>query len=127
MLTPITSAEARNAAHALMAQRGAAVTVINDSPGFVVQRILATIVNIAAEIAQRRIASIEDIEDAVRLGLGYPQGPLSLGDKIGGARVLSILTHMQTITGDPRYRASHWLRRRVALGISLLQPETPRH
>jgi 3-hydroxybutyryl-CoA dehydrogenase len=126
MLTAITSPEARNAAHALMAQRGAAVTVINDSPGFVAQRILATIVNIAAEIAQRHIASIEDIEDAVRLGLGYPQGPLSLGDKIGGARVLSILTNMQTITGDPRYRASHWLRRRVALGKSLLEPETAR-
>jgi 3-hydroxybutyryl-CoA dehydrogenase len=126
MLTAITSSEARNAAHALLAQRGAAVTVINDSPGFVVQRILATIVNVAAEIAQRRIASIADIEDAVRLGLGYPQGPLSLGDQIGGARVLSILCHMQSITGDPRYRPSNWLQRRVALGKSLLEPETPR-
>jgi 3-hydroxybutyryl-CoA dehydrogenase len=126
MLTSITSPAARDAAHALMAQRGAAVTVINDSPGFVVQRILATIVNIAAEIAQRRIASIEDIEDAVQLGLGYPQGPLSLGDQIGGAKVLSILSHMQSLTGDPRYRPSSWLRRRVALGKSLLEPETPR-
>ena len=90
------------------------------------QRVLATIVNIAANIAQRGIASVTDIEDAVRLGLGYPQGPLSWGDAVGGERVLAILRNLQAATGDPRYRPSAWLVRRVSLGLSLLTPEAER-
>lgn len=126
MLTAATTPAARDAAHALLAQDGVPVTVINDSPGFVVQRVLATIVNIAAHIAQRGIASVADIEDAVCLGLGYPMGPLALGDGIGGARVLEILMRLQAQTGDPRYRPSPWLSRRAALGLPLLQPEAAR-
>jgi 3-hydroxybutyryl-CoA dehydrogenase len=126
MLTTATSSAVRDAAHALFASDGVAVTLINDSPGFIVQRVLATIVNIAANIAQRGIAAVDDIEDAVRLGLGYPAGPLALGDVLGGARVLEILERMQMQTGDPRYRPSPWLSRRVALGLSLKTPEAPR-
>ena len=92
----------------------------------IVQRVLATIVNIAANIAQRGIASVADIEDAVRLGLGYPRGPLSWGDALGGERVLAILRRMHESTGDPRYRPSAWLVRRVGLGLSLLTPEAAR-
>tara|TARA_R110000787_G_scaffold187146_7_gene299077 strand:- start:23095 stop:24633 length:1539 start_codon:yes stop_codon:yes gene_type:complete len=127
MLTAVTDRQVRDAAHALLASDGVAVSLINDSPGFVVQRVLATIVNIAANIAQRRIASVEDIEDAVKLGLGYPHGPLSWGDKIGGINVLKILNNMRGMTGDPRYRPSPWLVRRVKLGLSLLTPEAERN
>ncbi len=126
MLTASTTPAVRDAAHALLAHDGAAVTVINDSPGFVLQRVLATIINIAAQIAQLGIASMADIEAAVQLGLGYPHGPLAWGDAIGGERVLTILRNMQALTGDPRYRPSPWLVRRVALGLSLLTPEAPR-
>lgn len=126
MLTSVTSAEARECAVTVFGAHAAGLTVINDSPGFVVQRVLATIVNIAANIAQRGIASVADLEDAVRLGLGYPQGPLSWGDRIGGARVLEILQNLQAVTGDPRYRPSPWLVRRVGLGLSLLTPEASR-
>jgi len=126
MMTAITEPSARDLSLALFSRDGAQVTLINDSPGFVVQRVLATIVNIAANIAQRGIASVPDIEDAVKLGLGYPHGPLSWGDRLGGARVLSILRNMHAITGDPRYRPSLWLQRRVALGVSLLTPEVRR-
>lgn len=126
MLTPATSAAARDAAHALFGGGDVPVTLINDSPGFVVQRVLATIVNIAANIAQRGIASVADIEDAVKLGLGYPHGPLAWGDRIGGQNVLTILRNMQDVTGDPRYRPSPWLARRAGLGLSLLTPEALR-
>ena len=125
MMTSITAPVARDAAHALLAQ-GGDVTIINDSPGFVSQRILATIVNIAANIAQRGIASVDDIEDSVRIGLGYPAGPLSIGEEIGGDRILMILDAMQAQTGDMRYRPSLWLSRRVTLGVSLLTPEASR-
>lgn len=126
MLTAATSPAAREAALGLLASDGVPVTAINDSPGFIVQRVLATIVNIAAEIAQRGIASVADIEDAVRLGLGYPYGPLAWGDRVGTHRVLRILRNMQSATGDPRYRPSPWLVRRAGLGISLLTPEAAR-
>lgn len=126
MLTALTTIVKRDAALALFCCDGVSATLINDSPGFVVQRVLAMTVNIAANIALRGIASVEDIEDAVRLGLGYPSGPLSWGDKIGGDRVLTILRNMQAVTGDPRYRPSLWLSRRVGLGVSLLTQEAKR-
>jgi 3-hydroxybutyryl-CoA dehydrogenase len=126
MLTAATCPASRDAARAVFASDGIGCTVINDSPGFVVQRVLATIVNIAADIAQRGIADVADIEAAVTLGLGYPQGPLSWGDRIGAGRVVTILDEMLRVVGDPRYRASPWLRRRAALGLSLLSPEPER-
>ncbi|HSW14002.1 MAG TPA: 3-hydroxyacyl-CoA dehydrogenase [Solimonas sp.] len=126
MLSTVTNRAVRDAALALLGSDGVKVTLINDSPGFVLQRILATIVNIAANIAQRGIASIPDIEDAVKLGLGYPMGPLSWGDRIGGERILSILRNLQSQTGDPRYRPSPWLLRRAQLARSLLTPEAER-
>lgn len=126
MLTVCTSPSFRDTALALFGAQGVPVTLINDSPGFVVQRILAVIVNVAANIAQRGIASVSDIEDAVKLGLGYPYGPLSWGDVMGGERILTILRNMQAATGDPRYRPSLWLTRRVGLGTSLLTAEASR-
>ena len=59
------------------------------------------------------------INQAVRLGLGYPQGPLDLGDFVGPQRILAILEAMHTFYGDPRYRPSPWLKRRALLEISL--------
>lgn len=126
MLTVATLPRLRDAAHAILSSKGASVTVINDSPGFVVQRVLACIVNIASTIAQRGIASVRDIEDAVKLGLGYPHGPLAWGDLIGGRRILEILENMYKLTGDPRYRPSLWLVRRASLGLSLLTAEAHR-
>jgi len=124
MTTPVTTAAMRAAAHGLLASDGVPVTVIRDSPGFVAQRVLAQIVNIACDIAQQRIASPEDIDAAVTLGLGYPRGPLAWGDTIGARRILSILEALHAFYGDPRYRASPWLKRRARLGVSLLSEES---
>ncbi len=123
MTTPVTDAGMRDAAHALFAADGAVVDVIHDSPGFVVQRVLAHIVNIACDIAQQRIASPTDIDLAVRIGLAYPMGPLAWGDVIGAPRVLRILEELFRAYGDPRYRASPWVSRRARLRVSLLTPE----
>ena len=120
MISPATQANWRDAAHALLAGDGAAVSVIQDSPGFVAQRIVAAIVNVAAEIAQQGIATPVDIDRAVTLGLGYPSGPLAMGDALGGERILEILRNLHRVTGDMRYRPSLWLQRRVQLGLSLL-------
>lgn len=125
MLTPATSPEMRDAAHALFARHGGTVSVIHDSVGFVAQRTLAMVVNLACDIAQQQIASVDDIDQAVHLGLGYPQGPLAWGDSLGPQRILLILQRLSELTGDPRYRPSPWLRRRAALGLSLRHEEPP--
>ena len=126
MLSPVTTVEVRDGMHGLLSVDEVPVTVINDSPGFISQRILATIVNIAGNIAQRGIATVPDIEDAVTLGLGYPLGPLAWGDKVGGAKIVEILSNMFRLTNDPRYRVSLWLRRRAQSGASLLTREAGR-
>jgi 3-hydroxybutyryl-CoA dehydrogenase len=123
MTNPVTRVDVRDGAWGLLASDDVAVSVVRDSPGLVAQRVVATIVNIGCDIAQQRIATPEDIDKAVTLGLGYPAGPLSWGDRVGADRVLAILDSMLAATGDPRYRASLWLRRRAALGVSLLTSE----
>jgi 3-hydroxybutyryl-CoA dehydrogenase len=123
MTTPATQPVWRDAAHAIFAADGAKVSVLRDSPGFIAQRVVAMIVSVATEIAQQRIASPSDIDTAVRIGLGYPLGPLSMGDALGPSTVLEILNNMHALTGDPRYRPGAWLRRRAQLGLSLLQAD----
>jgi 3-hydroxybutyryl-CoA dehydrogenase len=119
MSTPATRTEYREAAHAILGADGVRVSMIRDSAGFIAPRIVAMIVAIACEIAQQRIASPADIDAAVRLGLGYPVGPLEMGNLLGPARVARLLEEIFSVTGDPRYRPSLWLRRRARLGLSL--------
>jgi len=121
---PATRSDFAQAAHALFARDGKAVSVIRDSGGFVTQRVVATIVNIASDICQQRVCSPQDLETAVTLGLGYPLGPLAMGDKFGPANILEVLFNLQTVYGDPRYRPSPWLRRRGVIGLSLLHEES---
>ena len=121
---PASRDDMRDAAHALFARDGKAVSVIRDSAGFVTQRVVAAVVNIASDICQQRICSPKDLETAVTLGLGYPMGPLAMGNRWGPANVLEVLFNMQTVYGDPRYRPSPWLRRRGAIGLSLLHEES---
>ena len=121
---PATRPDMRDAAHALFARDGKAISMIRDSGGFVSQRVVATIVNIACDICQQGICSPQDLETAVTLGLGYPMGPLTMGDKFGPTEILEVLFNVQTVYGDPRYRPSPWLRRRGALGLSLNHVES---
>lgn len=121
---PATRPDMRTLAHGLFAADGKPVSVIRDSAGFITQRVVATIVNIGADICQQGICSPQDLNLAVEIGLGYPRGPLAMGDWVGPVNILEVLFNMQTVYGDPRYRPSPWLRRRAALGLSLMQPES---
>ena len=120
---PATRTDMRDAAHTLFARDGKAVSVIRDSGGFVTQRVVSTIVNIASDICQQGICSPKDLETAVTLGLGYPLGPLTMGNRYGPTNILEVLFNMQTVYGDQRYRPSPWLRRRGAIGLSLMHEE----
>jgi 3-hydroxybutyryl-CoA dehydrogenase len=119
MTNPAADSALAAKAQELLARSGLPVTTIEDSPGFIVQRVLAMIVNIGCDIVQQGICTPADLDRAVELGLGYPRGPLAWGDHLGAHRVLAILENMLHVTGDPRYRPSPWLRRRAQLGLSL--------
>ena len=123
MTNPATTPAYLAMACGLFGATGVPVSVIRDSSGLVTQRVVAHIINIAADIAQQGIAAPEDIDRAVVLGLGYPVGPLAWGDAIGPSTVLAILQNLELQTGDPRYRASPWLQRRALLGLSLQHKE----
>src|SRR5690606_22215958 len=83
MLSPATAPDFADSAAALLTSDGIPVSRLRDSTGFVGQRVVATIVNVACDMAQARIAAPAEIDVAVRLGLAYPQGPLAWGDAIG--------------------------------------------
>jgi len=120
---PALRQDMRQAAEVVFSLDGKALSVIRDSGGFVTQRVVACIVNIASDICQQQICAPSDLDLAVRLGLGYPKGPLALGNHLGAENILEVLFNLQTVYADPRYRPSPWLRRRGALGLSLLHVE----
>lgn len=111
----ITQSEFVQQAHSIFNLDGQDVTVIQESIGFVAQRVIAMVINLACDIAQQGVASVDDINAAVRLGLGYPHGPIDWGDVLGSAKILLTLERITQISADPRYRPSPWLQRRVKL------------
>ena len=121
-LDPALEAQARQA----LGGDGVPVEVINDSPGFVSQRVVASIVNLGCEIAQKGIADPHTLDRAITLALGYPKGPLGFAEHYGAARILAILEAMQLCYGgEARYRPSPWLRRRVQLALPLAAADRP--
>jgi len=119
MSSLVTKANYVQAAHSIFNLDGITATVIAESVGFVAQRVLSMVINLGCDIAQQNIATVDDINAAVRLGLGYPFGPIEWGDQIGSKKVLLTLERISQITHDPRYRPSPWLQRRVALNLPL--------
>lgn len=124
MPTFVTRPALVQAAQSMFNLDGVTTSVIQESVGFVAQRALAMIVNLGCDIAQQGVATVEDINIAVKLGLGYPYGPIEWGDVLGAEKILKTLDRMTAITRDPRYRPSPWLRRRVQLGLPLIHTTT---
>ncbi|ABL68313.1 3-hydroxyacyl-CoA dehydrogenase PaaH [Paracoccus denitrificans] len=98
---------------------GKQVSVVDDTPGLVVLRMLAMLANEASEAVLTRVATPADIDRAMTLGVNYPKGPLAWADTVGPARILSVLDAIHAACGDSRYRASQLLRRQVATGARL--------
>jgi 3-hydroxybutyryl-CoA dehydrogenase len=96
---------------ALVQSAGAAVSVLDDIPGLLVARTAAMLVNEAADVVGRKVASAADVDLAMRLGVGYPIGPLEWGDRIGAHRLVVLLDALSAIYRDGRYRACTTLRR----------------
>ena len=94
---------------------GKEVVVVRESPGFVTSRINALIGNEAFHMLQEGIASAEDIDKAMRLGLNHPMGPFELVDLVGLDVRLSILEYLHNTLGE-KYRPSPLLRQYVKAG-----------
>ena len=89
---------------------------VKEAPGFVVNRILIPMINEACFICQEGLASVEDIDTAMKLGANHPMGPLALGDLIGLDIVLDVMEVLYTETGDPKYRPCTLLKKMVRAG-----------
>ena len=95
---------------------GKSPVLVQEGPGFVVNRILVPMINEAIGILADGLASPEGIDTAMKLGAAHPMGPLELGDLVGLDVCLAIMEVLQAETGDPKYRACPLLRKMVRGG-----------
>ncbi len=111
-----SSDETFRAVYELSERIGKQPVEVQDSPGFVVNRILVPMMNEAAFVLSEGVASAEDIDRAMQLGANHPMGPLHLADLVGLDVVLYICDVMYNETHDPKFRACYLLRRMVRAG-----------
>lgn len=100
----------------LARQIGKKPVLVQEAPGFVVNRILIPMINEAIVVLAEGTATAEDIDNAMKWGANHPIGPLALADLIGLDVVLAILETLQQETGDSKYRPSPLLRKMVRGG-----------
>lgn len=89
---------------------------VEEAAGFVVNRILIPMINEGIGIYAEGVASVEGIDNAMKLGANHPMGPLALGDLIGLDVCLAIMEVLQAETGDSKYRPHPLLRKMVRGG-----------
>ena len=100
----------------LSVEIGKTPVVVNEAPGFVVNKILIPYCNEGVCVLQEGVASAEDIDIAMQLGCNHPMGPLHLGDLIGWDVVLNIMDVLFNETHDSKYRANVMIRKMVRAG-----------
>jgi 3-hydroxybutyryl-CoA dehydrogenase len=96
---------------------GKTPVLVNEAPGFVVNRILIPMVNEGIGILADGVATAEDIDNAMKLGANHPMGPLALGDLIGLDVCLAIMEVLYNEYGDSKYRPHPLLRKMVRAGL----------
>jgi 3-hydroxybutyryl-CoA dehydrogenase len=100
-----------------LAKRFGKTTITSrDRPGFVVNRVLIPLLNEACFALEEGLATAEDIDTGVKLGLNHPMGPLTLADFIGLDTCLFIAEVLHRELGDDKYRPAPILRQHVAAG-----------
>ncbi len=109
----LTSKETENFVFELAKKIGKTPVVVNEAPGFVVNRILIPMINEAVAILAEGVASKEDIDNAMKLGSNHPMGPLALADLIGLDICLDIMEVLHKEFGEDKYRPHPLLRKMV--------------
>lgn len=112
-----TSKETFDTIYNLSLEIGKDPVEVAEAPGFVVNRILVPMINEAVGLVETGVASVEDIDKAMKLGANHPMGPLTLGDFVGLDVCLAIMDVLYQETGDPKYRACTLLRKMVRGGL----------
>lgn len=102
---------------ALSEEVGKTPVRVEEGPGFVVNRVLIPMINEGVGILADGLASVEDIDAAMRLGANHPMGPLALGDLIGWDVCLAIMEVLYNEFGDPKYRPHPLMRKMVRAGL----------
>lgn len=100
----------------LVTRMGKTGIEVNDSPGFVINRILIPMINEAASCVQEGVATPEGIDQVMKLGANHPMGPLALADMIGLDTCLAIMEVLYKGFGDSKYRPCPLLRKYVMAG-----------
>lgn len=90
---------------------------VKEAPGFIANRIGVPMINEAIEVLAQGVASVEDIDTAMKLGYNHPMGPLALSDFVGNDIVLAVMEVLYAETGDSKYRPSMLLRKMVRGGL----------
>ena len=114
--TILTSEQTMETAHQFGASLGKTMVTAKDTPGFIVNRLLIPYILDAVRIYEDGLATREDIDTAIKLGLNHPMGPLTLLDFVGLDTCLFIADAMYQEYKDPRYAAPPLLRRMVLAG-----------
>ncbi|NLM41083.1 MAG: 3-hydroxybutyryl-CoA dehydrogenase [Firmicutes bacterium] len=114
--TPLTSQECLERSKELVQALGKTPVVVDEAPGFVVNRLLLPMINEAIFLLGEGVASAEDIDTAMRLGANHPMGPLALADLIGLDICLAIMETLHAELGEDKYRPAPLLRKMVRAG-----------
>ena len=113
----MTSEETSNKIFELATAIGKTPVMVEEAPGFVVNRILVPMINEAVGIYAEGIASVEDTDSAMKLGANHPMGPLALGDLIGLDVCLAIMEVLYNEFADSKYRPHPLLKKMVRAGL----------
>ena len=89
---------------------------VEESPGFVVNKLLIPMINDAIALVETHAATVEDIDKSMQLGANHPMGPLALGDFIGLDVCLAIMETLYSEFGDSKYRPTYLLKKMVRGG-----------
>lgn len=111
-----TAEETVSSITSLVKQLGKTPVTLNEAPGFIVNRMLVPMINEAAYVLMEGVASVEDIDTAMKLGANHPIGPLALADMIGIDICLAVMETLYREFGDSKYRPCPLLRKLVRAG-----------